>query len=234
MNSCKMCLTPPADPVVKEQSLSNSDNNMVSSGNTTARWNAGNGWKTRLTALCWDDLVSCLWVFCCYVWNQKTKHIRDSDEFQCWLIPVVTCPLVCPPALTHPRLLSFLHRGGSRRKFVTSTLYPVVTVTLDKCTVTMDQSNSDQLHTHRYVQTDSHTQQCKHTSISTHTHTHTRRHTHTHAHKHPPPLYQSVIGLSWFPVRQPDQWAWSCSPVVPSSGPRPPSSVSCRSTGTNF
>lgn len=27
-----------ADPVVKEQTLSNSDNNMVSSGNTTARW----------------------------------------------------------------------------------------------------------------------------------------------------------------------------------------------------
>lgn len=35
----------------------------------------------------------------------------------------------------------------------------------DKCTVTMDQSNSDQLHTHRYVHTDTHTytHQCKHT-----------------------------------------------------------------------
>uniref|UniRef100_A0A7N8YPH9 non-specific serine/threonine protein kinase n=1 Tax=Mastacembelus armatus TaxID=205130 RepID=A0A7N8YPH9_9TELE len=34
---CVLILSPPADPVVKEQSLSNSDNNMVSSGNTTAR-----------------------------------------------------------------------------------------------------------------------------------------------------------------------------------------------------
>lgn len=80
----------------------------------------------------------------------------------------------------------------------------------DKCTVTMDQSNSDQLHTHRHLHThthiDAHTHRCKHTSIQTHT----RRHVYTH-----PPLYQSAIGLSWFPVQQPDQWAWSCSPIVP-------------------
>lgn len=43
----------PADPVVKEQSLSNSDSNMVSSGNTTARWNTGNGLKNIIRAHPW-------------------------------------------------------------------------------------------------------------------------------------------------------------------------------------
>lgn len=43
----------PADPVVKEQSLSNSDSNMVSSGNTTARWNTGNSLKNIIRAHPW-------------------------------------------------------------------------------------------------------------------------------------------------------------------------------------
>ena len=90
----------------------------------------------------------------------------------------------------------------------------------DKCTVTKDQSNSDQLHTLRFVHTDTHI------NASTPLQTQTDADVYTS-----PPLCRSVVGLSWFPVRQPDQWAWSCSLVVPLStglpppSPLPPSSV---------
>lgn len=51
----------------------------------------------------------------------------------------------------------------------------------DKCTVTMDQSNSDQLHTHRYVHTDTHIYTRTHTSMQAHllTNTHADMYTHT-------------------------------------------------------
>lgn len=48
-------LSPAADPVIKEQSLSNSDNNMVSSGNTTARWNTGK--NDSLVTVYFDDFL---------------------------------------------------------------------------------------------------------------------------------------------------------------------------------
>ncbi len=158
-------LSPAADPVIKEQSLSNSDNNMVSSGNTTARWNTGNGLKKWLTLLIrfycvflhpFIQIFSFL--ICHSVYVLATASFMGDSTFiiitaftvllhwenqtllrlEVWLKSLlndlcnVSSLLSSSSSTPSLSLLCSLPlcRSGRRRMFVTSTLYPVVTVTL--------------------------------------------------------------------------------------------------------
>lgn len=145
------------------------------------------------------------WVFITAIWSGKKVNLCRYNA--CWN---VMSPLLCPPP--HSPLFSFSPQKWKKKDVCYLNFVPGCDSNFDKCTVTMDQSNSDQLHT----------QICAYGYTQTHTHTHTSMQAHPlykhlcrHVYVHPPPLYQSAIGLSWFPVQQPDQWAWSCSPVVP-------------------
>ena len=148
------------------------------------------------------------WVFITAIWSGKKGQACRYNA--CWnVMSSLLCP---PPPPPHSLLFSFSLQKWKKKDVCYLNFVPGCDSNFDKCTVTMDQSNSDQLHT----------QICAYGHTQTHAHTHTSMQAHPlykhlcrHVYVHPPPLYQSAIGLSWFPVQQPDQWAWSCSPVVP-------------------
>ena len=77
--------------------------------------------------------------------------------------------LLCPPPPPHSLLFSFSLQKWKKKDVCYLNFVPGCDSNFDKCTVTMDQSNSDQLHTqicaygHTQTHAHTHTRQCKHT-----------------------------------------------------------------------
>lgn len=101
------------------------------------------------------------WVFITAIWSGKKVNLADTMPVE------MSCPLCCVLLLTLLCSLS-LRRSGRRRMFVTSTLYPVVTVTLTSVQwqwikVTLTSYILRYVHTDTHRHTHIHTRQCKHT-----------------------------------------------------------------------
>lgn len=97
-------------------------------------------------------------------WENQT-HLRINV----WLKGLlnVTVYFLC----SHATLCSLFSQRWKKKDVCYLNFVPGCDSNFDKCTVTRDQSNSDQLHTHRYVHTDTHTYINASTSLYTHMHT---------------------------------------------------------------